>query len=114
MALYEKMLLINEQEYLSLKNAKYRVGERGGEEDEYVRYYQEHMGEDDEYPEFGGDYSYYSDDDDDDDYDDPRHPFRYEFQPTPLHEPDAPLAEEEVAEVEADIDDAQNVVEEVV
>src|SRR5277367_5485122 len=76
MALYEKMLLINEQEYLSLKNARYRVGERGGEEDEYARYYQEHMGEDDEYPEFGddpefsddpefgGDYSYYSDDDD--------------------------------------------------
>src|SRR5277367_2614956 len=82
MALYEKMLLINEREYLSLKNAKYRVGERGGEEDEYARYYQEHMGEDDEYPEFGGDYSYYSDDDDDDDYDDPRHPFTYEFQPT--------------------------------
>src|SRR5277367_5300184 len=114
MALYEKMLLINEQEYLTLKNARYRVGEPEGEEDEYAR--------DEKYPEFGddsefgGDYSYYSDDDDDDYGDDPRHPFRYDYQPTPR----APLAEEEVfeeeltaedvAEVEAD---AQNVVEEV-
>src|SRR5277367_477479 len=37
MALFEKMLLINEQEYLALKNARYRVGERGGEEDEYAQ-----------------------------------------------------------------------------
>src|SRR5277367_3509254 len=110
MALYEKMLLINEQEYLTLKNAKYRVGEPEGEEDEYVRY---HMGGDDEeYPEFGDDDSYYgNDDDDDDDYGDndiPPHPFRYEYQPTPQ----APLAEEEV--VEEDVEqDAQDNVEEV-
>src|SRR5271163_1707207 len=96
MALYEKMLLINEQEYLTLKNARYRVGEPEGEEDEYARY---HMGGDDEeYPEFGGDYSYYSDDDDDYGDDDiPPHPFRYEYQPTPRAE-GAPLAEEEVIE----------------
>ena len=82
MALYEKMLLINEQEYLALKNAKYRVGEPKGEEDEYARY---HMGEDDEeYGEFGGDDSFYGDDDDDYGDDDiPPHPFRYEYQPTP-------------------------------
>src|SRR5277367_1252111 len=103
MALYEKMLLINEQEYLTLKNAKYRVGEPEGEEDEYVRY---HMGGDDEeYPEFGNDDSYYgNDDDDDDDYGDddiPPHPFRYEYQPTPQ----APLAEEEV--IEEDVEQAE-------
>src|SRR5277367_2674741 len=98
MALYEKMLLINEQEYLTLKNARYRVGEPEGEEDEY------HMGGDDEeYSEFGDAYSYYgNDDDDDDDYGDddiPVHPFRYQYQPTP-HVENAPLAEEEVVEQE--------------
>src|SRR5277367_5598147 len=98
LALYEKMLLINEQEYLTLKNARYRVGEPEGEEDEY------HMGGDDEeYSEFGDAYSYYGDDDDDDDdYGDddmPVHPFRYQYQPTP-HVENAPLAEEEVVEQE--------------
>src|SRR5277367_3587844 len=101
MALYEKMLLINEQEYLTLKNVSFRVGEPEGEEDEYARY---HMGGDDEeYPEFGDAYSYYGDDDDDDDdYGDddiPLHPFRYEYQPTP-HVENAPLAVEEVVDVE--------------
>src|SRR5277367_5087893 len=93
MALYEKMLLINEQEYLTLKNARYRVGEPEGEEDEYARY---HMGGDNkEYPEFGDAYSFYGDDDDDYGDDDiPPHPFRYEFQPTPQ----APLAEQEIVE----------------
>src|SRR5277367_3431068 len=99
MALYEKMLLINEQEYLTLKNARYRVGEPEGEEDEY------HMGGDDEeYSEFGDAYSYYGDDDDDDDDycddDIPVHPFRYQYQPTP-HVENAPLAVEEVVEQEA-------------
>src|SRR5277367_1433503 len=120
MALYEKMLLINEQEYLTLKNARYRVGEPEGEEDEY------HMGGDDEeYPEFGDAYSYYSDDDDDDDdYGDddiPVHPFRYQYQPTP-HVENAPLAEEEIIDVEndppaveevVDVEQAQENVEEV-
>src|SRR5277367_894667 len=107
MALYEKMLLINEQEYLTLKNARYRVGEPEGEEDEY------HMGGgDEEYSEFGDAYSYYGDDDDDDDdYGDddiPVHPFRYQYQPTP-HVENAPLAVEEVVDVEQ----AQENVEEV-
>src|SRR5277367_5358149 len=110
MALYEKMLLINEQEYLTLKNARYRVGEPEGEEDEYARY---HMGGDDEkYPEFGDAYSFYGNDDDDYGDDDiPPHPFRYEFQPTPQ----APLAEEEVVEetVEQVEQEAQDNVEEV-
>src|SRR5277367_5291824 len=112
MALYEKMLLINEQEYLTLKNAKYCVGEPEGEEDEYARY---HMGGDDEeYPEFGDDYSYYGDDDDDYGDDDiPPHPFRYEYQPTPHAE--APRAEEEVIEQDAEQveQEAQENVEEV-
>src|SRR5277367_4383850 len=109
MALYEKMLLINEQEYLTLKNARYRVGEPEGEEDEYARY---HMGADDEeYSEFGDDYSYYGDDDDDYGDDDiPAHPFRYAYQPAP-HAEGAPLAEEEVVE---DVEqEAQENVEEV-
>src|SRR5277367_3536555 len=114
MALYEKMLLINEQEYLTLKNARYRVGEPEGEEDEYARY---HMGGDDEeYPEFGDAYSYYGDDDDDDDdYGDndiPLHPFRYEYQPTP-HVENAPLAEAEEEVVEEHVEQAQDNVEEV-
>src|SRR5277367_483025 len=117
MALYEKMLLINEQEYLTLKNARYRVGEPEGEEDEY------HMGGDDEeYPEFGDAYSYYSDDDDDYRDDDiPVHPFRLQYQPAP-HVENAPLAEEEVVDVEndppaveevVDVEQAQENVEEV-
>src|SRR5277367_6201521 len=99
MALYEKNVLINEQEYLTLKNARYRVGEPESEEDEYARY---HMGGDDEeYPEFGDAYSYYVDDDDDYGNDDiPVHPFRYQYQPTP-HVENAPLAVEEVVEQEA-------------
>src|SRR5277367_299158 len=108
MALYEKMLLINEQEYLTLKNARYRVGEPEGEEDEY------HMGGDDEeYPEFGDAYSYYGDDDDDDDDDIPVHPFRYQYQPTP-HVENAPLAVEEVVEqeVQENMEQAQDNVEE--
>src|SRR5277367_201299 len=104
MALYEKMLLINEQEYLTLKNARYRVGEPEGEEDEYAR--------DEEYPEFGDAYSYYGDDDDDDDdYGDddlPLHPFRYEYQPTP-HVENAPLAVEEVVDVEQAQDNVEEV-----
>src|SRR5277367_5618450 len=130
MALYEKMLLINEQEYLTLKNARYRVGEPEGEEDEYRVGEPEdeyHMGgDDDEYPEFGDAYSYYgNDDDDDDDYygddDIPVHPFRYQYQPTP-HVENAPLAEEEIIDVEndppaveevVDVEQAQENVEEV-
>src|SRR5277367_3618298 len=112
MALYVKMLLINEQEYLTLKNARNRVGEPEGEEDEYARY---HMGGDDEeYSEFGDDYSYYSDDDDDYGDDDiPPHPFRYDLQPTPHVE--VPLAEEEVIEQDAEQveQEAQENVEEV-
>src|SRR5277367_3643975 len=103
MALYEKMLLINEQEYLTLKNARYRVGEPEGEEYEYAR--------DDEYPEFGDAYSYYGNDDDDYGDDDlPLYPFRYEYQPTP-HVENAPLAVEEV--VEENVEQAQDNVEEV-
>src|SRR5277367_6787346 len=99
MALYEKMLLINEQEYLTLKNARYRVGEPEGEEDEY------HMGGDDEeYSEFGGAYSYYGDDDI------PVHPVRYQYQPTP-HVENAPLAMEEVVDVENDPPAVEEVVE---
>src|SRR5277367_2263980 len=102
----KKCYLLTSKEYLTLKNARYRVGEPEGEEDEYARY---HMGEDDEeYGEFGGDYSYYGDDDDDYGDDDiPTHPFRYEYQPTPQ----APLAEDELVE---DVEqEAQENVEEV-
>src|SRR5277367_374982 len=110
MALYENMLLINEQEYLTFKNARYRVGEPEGEADQYAQY---HMGRDDEeYPEFGDAYSYYGDDDDDDDdYGDddlPLHPFRYEYQPTP-HVENAPLAVEEVVDVEQAQDNVEEV-----
>src|SRR5277367_1914366 len=92
----KKCYLLTSKEYLTLKNARYRVGEPEGEEDEYARY---HMGGDDEeYPEFGDAYSYYGDDDDDYGDDDiPVHPFRYEYQPTP-HVENAPLAVEEVVE----------------
>src|SRR5271163_259357 len=112
MALYEKMLLINEQEYLTLKNARYRVGEPEGEEDEYARDYM--GGDDEEYSEFGDAYSYYGDDDDDDDdYGDddiPVHPFRYQYQPTP-HVENAPLAVEEVDDVEQAQENIEQIVE---
>src|SRR5277367_2275178 len=114
LALYEKMLLINEQEYLTLKNARYRVGEPEGEEDEY------HMGGDDEeYSEFGDAYSYYGDDDDDgDDYGDddiPVHPFRYQYQPTPhvVEEAVEQEAQENMEQIVEDLHVAQDNVEEV-
>ena len=89
MALYEQMLLINEQEYLTLKNARYRVGEPEGEEDEYARYHM--VGTMKNIQNLAAIIcSYYSDDDnDDDDYGDddiPPQPFRYEYQPTPRAE----------------------------